>query len=121
MPLLLREVITFGWNFPPERWEVDAQFAYLGRLSQPQLREAMRQFADPEIVTGEMQQIRDWSWLAPLDFSEQLSAELWTTGQISAFRTAAVELLNRVHTAVPPPASGDSASCDSLYLERVSR
>ena len=44
VPLLLREVISFDWNFPPERREVDAQFTYLGGLSQPQLQDAMRQF-----------------------------------------------------------------------------
>ena len=100
VPLLLRQVIAFDWNFPPERSEVDAQFDYLGGLSQLQLREATRGFENLRL-SPQMEQI-DWV-NAPLDFSEQLSAELWATGQIAAFRTAAVELLNQVHAAFPPP------------------
>lgn len=100
VPLLLKEVIAYDWNFPPERQEVDAQLFYLDGLSQQELHEAMRQFASLQL-SSEMEQM-DWV-NSPLDFSEQLSAQLWTTGQISAFRSAAVELLNRVHAAVPPP------------------
>jgi hypothetical protein len=32
-----------------------------------------------------------------------LSAHLWTTNQIAEFRTAAVEFLNAVRAAIPPP------------------
>lgn len=99
VPLLLKEVIAFDRNFPPERREVEAQFTYLGTLSEPQLQDAMRQFAALQLPP-EMEQI-DWINV-PLDFSERLSAQLWLTGQISAFRAAAVEFLNRVHAAVPP-------------------
>jgi hypothetical protein len=100
VPLLLKEVVAYDWNFPPERQEVDAQFSYLGGLSHQQLQGAMRHFASLQL-SPEMERI-DWV-NSPLDFSEQLSAQLWTTGQISAFRSAAVELLNSVHAAVPPP------------------
>jgi hypothetical protein len=100
VPLLLREVSSYDWHFPPERHEVDAQFVYLRSLSQPQLQETMKQFSALRL-SPEMERI-DWI-NSPLDFSEKLSAELWVTGQISAFRAAAVELLNRVRIAVPVP------------------
>jgi hypothetical protein len=100
VPLLLREISAYDWHCPPERREVDAQFVYLRGLSQPQLQDAMKQFAALQL-SPEMERI-DWI-NSPLDFSEKLSAELWSTGQISAFRVAAIELLNRVHIAVPAP------------------
>src|SRR5215831_6044935 len=67
VPLLLREIINFDWNFPSERREVDAQFTYLGGLSQPQFQEAMGHFAALKLSPA-MEQI-DWV-NAPLDFSE---------------------------------------------------
>ncbi len=115
VPLLLKGVIAFDRNFPPERREVEAQFAYLGALSEQQLQDAMRQFAALQL-SPEMEQI-DWISV-PLDFSERLSAQLWLTGQISAFRAAAVEFLNRVHTAVPPLPPRFRVVC-WLYLERA--
>jgi hypothetical protein len=100
VPLLLREISAYDWHFPPERNEVDAQFIYLRSLSQTQLQDAMKQFAALRL-SPEMERI-DWI-NSPLDFSEKLSAELWASGQISAFRAAAIELLNRVRVAVPAP------------------
>ena len=44
----------------------------------------------------------DWV-RAPGEFSEQLSAHLWTTAQVADFRVAAVEFLNSVRAAIPPP------------------
>jgi hypothetical protein len=99
VPLLLREIIAYDWHFPPERHEVEAQFVYMRGLSEPQLQDAMNQFAALRL-SPEMERV-DWI-NSPLDFSEKLSAELWATGQISAFRAAAVDLLNRVRMAVPP-------------------
>ncbi len=101
VPLLLQQVIAYDWKFPPERQEVDAQFSYLGGLSPERLQEVMRRFA----VLRLSPEIEHIDWInSPIEFSEQLSAQLWTTNQVADFRTAAVELLNMVHAAVPPPA-----------------
>jgi hypothetical protein len=100
-PLLLREVIAYDWKFPPERQEVDAQFSYLSGLPPERLNEVMQRFAALQLSP----QMEQTDWVnSPTEFSEQLSAHLWTTNQIAAFRVAAVDLLNAVHAAVPPPA-----------------
>jgi hypothetical protein len=99
VPLLLREVIAYDWRFPPERQEVDAQFSFLVGLSPERMQQVMRGFAALQL-SPEMERI-DWV-NSPGDFSEHLSAELWATGQIAAFRSAAIEFLNTVHADFPP-------------------
>jgi hypothetical protein len=101
VPLLLGEVIVYDSKFPAERHEVDAQFSYLGALTAQQFSQAMAGFERLALVQ-ELEQV-DWV-RTPADFSERLSAHLWTTGQIAAFRTAAVEFLNAVRAAIPTPA-----------------
>jgi hypothetical protein len=98
LPLLLKEINAYDWRFPPERHEVDAQCAYLRGLSPSQIQDAMKQFTALRL-SSEIERV-DWI-NSPLEFSERLSAELWATGQISAFRSAAIELLSRVHTVIP--------------------
>ncbi|MGE0405536.1 MAG: hypothetical protein AB7O65_04485 [Candidatus Korobacteraceae bacterium] len=105
VPLLLREVVAYDWKFPAERSEVDAQFSYLGKLSPEQLRSTMQRFAQLQLSP----QMENVDWVnSPEEFSEQLSAHLWTTNQLALFRTAAVELLSAVRNAVPPPAPAAS-------------
>jgi hypothetical protein len=101
VPLLLQQVIAYDWKFPPERQEVDAQFTYLGGLSPERLQQVMQRFAALQLSS----QMENTDWVnSPGTFSEQLSAHLWTTNQVAAFRTAAVDLLDAVHSAIPPPA-----------------
>jgi len=100
VPLLLQQVIEYDWKFPPERQEIDAQFSYLGGLSPERLQQVMSGFAGLRLA-AQMEQV-DWV-NSPSQFSEQLSAQLWTTGQINAFRAAAVEFLDTVRAAYPPP------------------
>lgn len=102
LALLLRELKAYDWKFPAERREIDAQLTYLGALSRKRRDDVMRRFAQlklsPELV--EM----DWVG-SPGEFSEQLSAHLWTTRQIASFRAAAVGFLDAVRATVPaqPP------------------
>jgi hypothetical protein len=92
VPLLLREVIAYDWKFPAERRDLDRQFAYLSALSPEQLRQAMAPFAQLRI-SAELEQV---NWVdAPARFSEQLTAHLWATHQIDAFRAAAVEYVEK--------------------------
>ena len=100
VPLLLSEVIAYDWKFPPERHEVDAQFQFMSALSAQRRKEVMARFErlrlSPEL--GEV----DWVG-NPGEFSERLSSHLWTTHQVADFRSAAVEFLNTVRAAFPPP------------------
>jgi hypothetical protein len=47
--------------------------------------------------------LQDVDWVnAPAQFVEQLSAHLWATHQLDAFRNAALDYANRLGAAVPP-------------------
>lgn len=100
VPLLLREVVAYDWKFPAEREQVDAQFTYMRSLPPEQLHQAMAGFERLSLSPA----LEEVDWVkAPGDFSERLSAHLWTTHQVAAFRTAAVEFLNAVRVAIPVP------------------
>jgi hypothetical protein len=100
VPLLLQEVIEYDWKFPAERQEVDAQFAYMKALAREQLTAVMAAFARLTL-SPELERL-DWA-RTPGVFSERLSAHLWTTGQVAAFRSAAVDFLAAVRATIPPP------------------
>jgi hypothetical protein len=98
VPLLLRELIVYDWKFPAERIDLDRQFTY---LAQPAvLSAAMTPFAQLKLAR-ELEQI-DWV-NAPAVFSEQLSAHLWATHQIDAFRSAAVDYVQKATASAPDP------------------
>lgn len=101
VPLLLQEVIEYDWKFPAERAEVDAQFTYMRSRSREQFTQVMAAF-DRLTLSPELERL-DWV-RTPGAFSEQLSAHLWTTGQVASFRSAAVNFLAAVRGAIPPPA-----------------
>ena len=100
VPLLLREVIAYDWRFPAERQEVDAQFTFVRSLSAVQLGQVTAGF-ERLTLSPALEEV-DWV-TSPGDFSERLSAHLWTTNQVAPFRTAAIEFLNAVRAAVPAP------------------
>jgi len=100
VPLLLAEVAAYDSKFPAERQEVDAQFSFMSALSLPRLKEVMSRFERLSLP----RELEEVDWVGrPGEFSERLSAHLWTTNQIADFRTAAVEFLNTVRSAIPPP------------------
>jgi hypothetical protein len=100
LPLLLRELIAYDWKFPAERRELDNQLVYLGALSAQQLAVAMAPFAALRL-SAELERV-DWV-AAPAQFSEQLTAHLWATHQIDAFRAAAIDYVHKVNAAAAPP------------------
>ena len=100
LPLLLRELIVYDWKFPAERADLDRQFRYLGGLSAGAFQAAMAAFTQLKL-TRELEQI-DWV-NAPGVFSEQLSAHLWATHQIDAFRAAAVDYVQKATASAPDP------------------
>src|SRR4051812_40773472 len=101
LPLLLQEVIVYDWKFPSEQNEIDRQLAYLSMLSPDQLAKTMRGFAQLR-VTPELERL-DWV-ASPARFSEQLSKHLWATGQIDAFRVAAVKYVEEYSREMPEEA-----------------
>ena len=88
LSLLLRELMAYDWKFPAERKELDGHLAYLASLSPEQLQHSMAPFAQLRLSFA-LEQV-DWV-NSPGEFSEQLSAHLWATHQIDAFRAAAVD------------------------------
>ncbi len=101
VPLLLAEVIAYDSKFPAERQEVDAQFAFLRALSPQRRSDVMARFRRLSLSPA----LEEVDWVrAPGEFSERLSAHLWTTSQVADFRAAAVEFLDTVRAAIPPGA-----------------
>jgi hypothetical protein len=94
LPLLLRELIVYDWKFPAERAELDRQFRYLSNDPGPPGFSQLR-------LTRELEQ-SDWV-NSPAVFSEQLSAHLWATHQIDAFRAAATDYMQRATASAPDP------------------
>lgn len=101
VPLLLRELIVYDWKFPAERKDLDRQFTYLTSLSPEQLAKAMAAFSQLRLVAA----LEKLDWVnSPGIFTEQLTAHLWTTHQIDAFRAAAVDYVGKSSAASPEDA-----------------
>ena len=98
VPLLLQELIAYDWRFPAEQRELNAQFKYLSSLSGGQLRQLMAPFEQLRL-TGDLERL-DWAG-SPGQFSERLTAHLWTTRQIEGFRTAAEGYIEKIRVAMP--------------------
>ncbi len=99
LPLLLREVIAYDYKFPVEKKELDQQFSYLVSMTVEQLQRTMRPFAQFRIAP----EVERLDWVnAPADFSEQLTAHLWSTRQIDPFRAAAVEYVGNMNASRMP-------------------
>ncbi|MGC1784532.1 MAG: hypothetical protein WA708_18555 [Acidobacteriaceae bacterium] len=102
MAILLREIIAYDWKFPAEREELDRQLKYLGSLQPEQLRTLLAKFSAIDLSPA-LEQL-DWV-KEPEVFSERLTAYLWSTHQIDAFRLAANEYSAKLQQVAPvqPP------------------
>ena len=99
LPSLLREVIDFDFKFPAERKAVEKELANLRSLPTEQLHAWFQGFEQIRLSP----QLEQCDWVsAPAQFLEQLSAYLWTTHQVDAFRAAAIQYADRLRAAVPP-------------------
>jgi hypothetical protein len=105
-PSLLREVIDYDFKFPAERISIDQELATLSALTPAQLKEWFQPFS--QLSLSEKLEGLDWV-NQPAQFVEQLSAYLWTTHQLNAFREAAIAYGNRTRivassesTGIPP-------------------
>jgi hypothetical protein len=98
VPGLLRELIDYDFRFPAERKAHERELANLSSLSQNQLKDWFQEFA--QIRLSPQLEKSDWTG-APAQFVEQLSAHLWSTHQIDAFRKASNDYASRLRLAVP--------------------
>ncbi len=99
VPGLLRELIDFDYKFPAERTAHEKELEYLSKLSPAQIKDCFDAFAQIRLS----QELEDLDWPAlPAQFVERLSAHLWATHQLDAFRKASNDYADRLHAAVPP-------------------
>jgi hypothetical protein len=95
VPSLLREVIDYDFKFPAERASIDQELATLSSLSPAQVKEWFHSFSQLSLSS----KLEKLDWVnQPAQFVEQLSAYLWTTHQLDAFREAATDYGNRSRT-----------------------
>ncbi len=103
LPSLLRELIEYDYKFPAERGALERELANLASLSDSQVEDLFSGFSKITLSA----QLENSDWVnSPAQFVEQLSAHLWTTHQLDAFRIAATQYadhLNAVIAAEPPP------------------
>ncbi|MBL8205437.1 MAG: hypothetical protein JNM09_14465 [Blastocatellia bacterium] len=101
-PLLLQQIQAYDWRFPAERRDIDRQLTFLKSLAEAERRRLFTGFEQLKLPA----QLLDVKWIeSPVEFSEQLSHHLWTTGQIDAFHQASEAYLKAVFAAIPaqPP------------------
>jgi hypothetical protein len=99
VPGLLRELIDYDFKFPAERKARDRELAHLSSLSASQLKEWFQGFVQIRLSP----QLEEFDWAkAPAQFVERLSAHLWSTHQLDAFRQASNDYADRLRSAVPP-------------------
>lgn len=96
LPSLLRELVDYDFKFPAERKEIDQELAALSALPSGQITEWLRDFASISVPKN----LEQSDWInQPAAFLEQLSAYLWSTHQMDAFRKAALDYQARVQSA----------------------
>lgn len=99
VPSLLREVIEYDYKFPVERKAVETELETITKLSPSDRSEWFAGFAQIQLS----HQLVNYDWVdSPGQFVEMLSAHLWATHQLDAFRIAATTYANRLATANPP-------------------
>jgi hypothetical protein len=99
LPSLLRELIDYDFKFPAERNAREKELANLGSLSAAQIKELFQDFAQISL-SPELEEF-DWA-KSPVQFVERLSAHLWSTHQLDAFRKASNDYADHLRSAAPP-------------------
>jgi hypothetical protein len=98
-PGLLRELIDFDFKFPAERTAHERELAKVSSLSNDQRKEWFHEFDEIKLSP----QLEAFDWVkSPAQFVEKLSAHLWSTHQLDAFRKASNNYGDRLRQAVPP-------------------
>ena len=95
---LLREVIEFDYKFPAERRALERELQNLSQLAPSEKTRWMQAFSAISLSP----KLEHFDWVnSPAQFTEQLSAHLWTTHQLDAFRLAATTYGDHLRAAVP--------------------
>jgi len=95
---LLKEIIEYDSKFPVERRTLERELENLRSLSETQRSEWFAEFNAIQLTS----KLERFDWVnSPAQFVEQLSAHLWSTHQLDAFRKAAVDYADRLRAAVP--------------------
>src|SRR5580700_6894103 len=98
LPSLLREAIDYDFKFPAERKALERELRNLNSLSDGQIKDWFEGFAQIHLSS----ELEQFDWVnSPAQFVEQLSAYLWTTHQLDAFRLAALAYAERLRAALP--------------------
>ncbi len=99
LALLLREVVEYDYKFPAERKTLEKELANLKALSPSETKDWFDSFSKIQLTP----ELENSDWVnSPAVFVEQLSAHLWTTHQLDAFRQAATDYAARLQKANPP-------------------
>ncbi len=99
LPGLLRELIEYDFKFPAERKARERELEQISSLSADQRIAWFQGFAQIQLSA----QLEEFDWAkAPAQFVERLSAHLWSTHQLDAFRQASTDYADRLRAAVPP-------------------
>lgn len=97
LPGLLREAIEYDSKFPAERREIDRELQTLSGLSTAQRHEWFEGFESFTLSS----QLESFDWVnLPAQFTEQLSAYLWSTHQVDAYRSAATAYGARIQAGI---------------------
>lgn len=100
--LLMREISGYDWLFPAERRVIESQFSWLESLSPSEFDRSLQGFAVVSLPPA----IEHLDWVRqPEAFLGALTAELWSTHQIDAFRrnaNAYNETWRRAYPESPP-------------------
>ncbi len=121
VPSLLREIMEYDYKFPVERLMLDRELADLDTLTPGQVQERFHGFAQLSVSP----ELERFDWVGePAQFVEKLSAYLWSTHQLDAFRKAATEYGDQLEsiTRPEPPAMrrlGDARLGDAGEVRRA--
>ena len=100
VPLLLREIIAYDWKLSAERLELRRQLTFLDKLPAAERTSVMRDFS--ALTLNPSLEKADWV-NSPSSFTEQLTAWLWSSGQMERFRAGAETLAVSVERQSPAP------------------
>lgn len=101
LPSLLREAIDYDFKFPAERKELEKELVKVSSLPAEQFNDWFQGFAKISVSS----ELENFDWVgSPAQFVEQLSAHLWTTHQLDAFRKAATEYGSHLQESIPAEA-----------------
>lgn len=98
LPGFLRQFIDYDDKFPIERNAIQAEVNAIASLSPKSLDEWFGGFARIPL-SSKLEKV-DWV-NRPVEFLEQESAYLWSTGQLDAFRQAALAYGNHLQAVTP--------------------